>query len=125
MATSETTNAERNHVWLALPPICAPSLRLSIKLIRKAAKAGARLQRTPAATATTSANAATMGFIETESMRGMESGIRRKVVRIAIAANIRPSRPPAMLSRSPSIKDSRMIRLELAPIATRTAYSRR
>src|SRR5882724_9124922 len=84
MATSETTNAERNHVWLALPPICAPSLRLSIKLIREAAKAGARLQRTPAATATTSANPATMGFIETESMRGMESGIRCKVVRIAI-----------------------------------------
>jgi len=27
---------------------------------------GARLQRTPAATATTSANAATMGFIDTE-----------------------------------------------------------
>jgi len=41
----------------------------------KAAKAGARLQRTPAATATTSANAATMGFIETESMRAWNQAL--------------------------------------------------
>src|SRR5215469_10090269 len=95
------------------------------QLVRKATKAGARLQRTPVATDKTRANAAMLGFIETESMRGRESGIRCKVLRIAIAANAKPSRPPAVLRRSPSTRDSRMMRLALAPIATRTAYSRR
>src|SRR5215469_11290188 len=126
MATSETTRKERNQLWLVLLlAACAPSLRLSTKLVRKAAKAGARLQRTPLATATRKAKLATTRFTETESMRGIESGTRRKEVRMAIAANPKPSRPPATLNSMPSTADSQMILVELAPIATRTAYSRR
>src|SRR2546429_155778 len=121
MAISETTRAERSHVWLVLPlPTCAPSLRLSIRFVRKAAKAGARLHRTPVATATRRAKLATIGFTETELMRGMDSGTKCKVVWMAIAADARPSRPPATLNSRPSTTDSRMILLELAPIATRS-----
>src|SRR6516165_9921748 len=125
MATSETTREERSQLWLALLAACAPSLRLSTKLVRKAAKAGAKLHRTPLPTAIKSAKLATNGFTETELMRGMESGTNCKAVRMAIAANAKPSRPPATLSKTPSIADSQIILVELAPIAARTAYSRR
>src|SRR5271156_6530540 len=93
MAISETTRAERSQVWLAAPlPVWAPSLRLSIKLVRRAAKAGARLQRAPVANARSRANVTTLPSMDMESMRGIDSGKRCKVVRIAAAAKARPNR---------------------------------
>ncbi len=106
-------------------PIGEPSLRLSIRLVRKAANAGARLHRAPVAKATRSANEATVAFMEIESMRGMDSGRRCKAVRIAVVANARPSSPPDTLSSRPSQTASRMTTLERAPRASRTAHSRR
>src|ERR1700678_1487125 len=82
MAISETTRAERSQVWLrALLPVWAPSLRLSIGLVRSAAKAGARLQRAPVAKARRRANVTTLPSMDMESMRGIDSGKRCKVVR--------------------------------------------
>ena len=62
IAISDTTNADRNQVWLEDPvPVRAPSFKLSVKFVRSAAKAGARLQTAPVTIATTRANAATVG----------------------------------------------------------------
>jgi hypothetical protein len=48
MAISETTSAERNQVWLDEPVLVRiPPARLSIRFVRKAAKAGAKLQSAP------------------------------------------------------------------------------
>jgi hypothetical protein len=60
MAISETTRVERSQVWLEAPvPVLTPSLRLSVRLVRKAANAGARLHSAPVAKASSRANAAT------------------------------------------------------------------
>ncbi|PYX74646.1 MAG: hypothetical protein DMG78_06350, partial [Acidobacteria bacterium] len=48
IAISDTTNPDRNHVWLDAPvPVRVTSFKLSVKFVRNAAKAGARLQRAP------------------------------------------------------------------------------
>ena len=124
-AISATTSADRSRAWLDAPlPVREPSFRLSVKLVRIAANAGARLHRTPVATASTSANPITIASIEIDSTRGIDSGSKRKVIRIAAAAKPRPSKPPATLSTNPSHTDSRRIAAARAPSASRTAYSR-
>jgi len=60
--------------------------------------------------------------MEMESMRGIDSGRRPKAVRMAVAANAKPSKPPVTLSNTPSQTASRMMTLERAPRARRTAY---
>src|SRR5215472_7875265 len=103
MAISETKRAERSQEWLADPVADEmPSLRLSMRLVRKAAKAGARLHRAPLAKARRRAKAVTDASSEIELMRGIDSGSRCNAVRMTVAANARPSTPPAMLSRRPS-----------------------
>ncbi len=125
-AISETTRAERSQEWLEAPvPVPAPSFSPCDGLVRRAAKAGARLQRMPVATASRRAKVTTFASIEIELTRGMESGRRCKAVRIIVAARARPSRPPGRLSRRLSKIDSRIMVLEPAPRARRRAYSRR
>src|SRR5215472_8184730 len=103
MAISETTRAERSQEWLADPVADEmPSLRLSMRLVRKAAKAGATLHNAPLAKARRMAKVARGAFNEIELMRGMDSGSRCNAVRTTVAANVRPSTPPATLSRRPS-----------------------
>src|SRR5208282_3653606 len=93
MAISETTRDERSQVWLEAPvTVRTPSFRLSIKLVRKAANAGARLQAAPVARARRRANVATVASMEMESTRGMDSGNKCNAVRMAAAANAKPSR---------------------------------
>ena len=106
-------------------PVRKPSFRLSVKFVRKAAKAGARLESAPVAKARRNAKVVTDASTEIESTRGIDSGRRFRAVRIAIAAKARPSSPPATLSSKPSKIDSRRITPERAPRASRTAYSRR
>ena len=126
MAISATTSAERSQVWLrALLPVWAPSLRLSIKLVRRAAKAGARLQTAPVANARSRAKVTTLPSMDMESMRGIDSGSSCKVTRIAAAANARPITLETTLNSKPSAADSRTMTVERAPRASRTAYSRR
>jgi len=125
-AISETTRLERSQEWLSeLVADETPSLRLSIKLVRKAAKAGATLQHAPLAKARRRAKTATVGSSEIELRRGMDSGKRRNAVRRTSAAHARPSTPPVKLSRRPSHTASCTIAPEPAPRARRTAYSRR
>ncbi len=124
MAISDTTSAERNQVWLDEPtPLRSPSLRLSSRFVRNAANAGAKLQSEPVSKARSRAKPATNALIEMESMRGIDSGRRRNAVRTATAANAKPSNPPAALSSRPSNTDPRIIAMEPAPRASRTAYS--
>ena len=95
IAISEMTRVERSQAWLnAALPLGAPGLRLSVRLVRKAAKAGARLHRAPVARARNRAKATTPVSMEMESTRGIDSGKRCTATRIAAAANARPSRPP-------------------------------
>src|SRR5690348_10505942 len=126
MAISETTRAERNQAWLEAPvAVRTPSLRFSMGSVRKAAKAGARLHRTPVSRARRRAKTVTLASTAMASTRGMESGRRYKAARMAAAAKPRPSRPPAKLSSRPSRTAWRRITPERAPRARRTAYSRR
>src|SRR5882724_5874699 len=76
-AISETTRAERSQEWLDVPvPVPAPSFRPCEGLVRRAAKAGARLHKIPVATASRKAKFTTFASIEIELTRGMESGRR-------------------------------------------------
>ncbi len=122
----------RHHQSRSQPCVaCAPvpvrvlSFKLSVRFVRKAAKAGARLQKAPVASARNRAKAATVASMVIESTRGMESGSRLSAVRITTAANANPTTPPARLISNPSQTDSRTIAPERAPRASRTAYSRR
>jgi hypothetical protein len=101
------------------------SLRFSSRLVRTAARAGARLQRTPVSTAMRRAKPATPALMEIASLRGMDSGSSGTVARKASAARPRPWRPPARLSTRPSLTHSRRIVPAWAPSARRTACSRR
>ena len=117
-AICTTTSALRKR-WRA-PPLetpWPPSLSDSVRSMRSARNAGARLKSTLVRSATTAVKTRTEMSSPTLAMRGMSAGFHHATSRTPAYARPRPTTALAAVSTRLSVRSWRTIRIRLAPSA--------